>query len=92
MADSPDPLADDRDTDVAPGYADAQRELEDLLVDLEDDALDVDLLAAKVARASELIRFCRARIAAARVQVDRIVADLDAAAPDGDSGDEPGDD
>ncbi len=88
MADAPDPLADDRDTDVALGYADAQRELEDLLVDLEDDALDVDLLAAKVARASELIRFCRARIAAARVQVDRIVADLDAAALDGETGDD----
>ena len=68
----------DDDVDaLAEGYAAAQRELEDLLADLEDDALDVDLLAAKVARASELIRFCRARIAAARVQVDRIVADLE---------------
>ena len=73
-------MADDTaptDEPIAAGYAAAQRELEDLLADLEDDALDIDLLAAKVARASELIRFCRARIAAARVQVDRIVADLE---------------
>jgi exodeoxyribonuclease VII small subunit len=62
---------------VAPGYAAAMRELEDLLADLEDDALDIDLLATKVERASELIRFCRSRINAARVQVDRIVADLE---------------
>ena len=63
---------------VAPlGYAAAMSELEDLLADLEDDALDIDLLATKVERASELIRFCRSRINAARVQVDRIVADLE---------------
>jgi exodeoxyribonuclease VII small subunit len=62
---------------VSPGYAAAMSELEDLLADLEDDALDIDLLATKVARASELIRFCRSRINAARVQVDRIVADLE---------------
>ena len=62
---------------VAPGYAAAMAELEDLLADLEDDALDIDLLATKVERASELIRFCRSRINAARVQVDRIVADLE---------------
>jgi exodeoxyribonuclease VII small subunit len=73
------PLSDEP---IAVGYAAAQRELEDLLADLEDDALDIDLLAAKVARASELIRFCRARISAARIQVDRIVADLEQL-PDG---------
>lgn len=73
------------DEPIAAGYAAAQRELEDLLADLEDDALDIDLLAAKVARASELIRFCRQRIHAARVQVDRIVADLEQ--PEGAAGD-----
>ena len=59
------------------GYAAAMAELEDLLADLEDDALDIDLLATKVERASELIRFCRSRINAARIQVDRIVTDLE---------------
>lgn len=65
------------DEPVAAGYADAISELDGLLADLEDDALDIDLLAAKVERASALIRFCRSRISAARVQVDRIVADLE---------------
>ena len=68
------------DADTAPGaagYAAAVDELEGLLADLEDDALDIDLLAAKVARASELIRYCRGRIHAARLQVDRLVADLE---------------
>ena len=74
MADQPDSPTD---APVAAGYAAAMRELEDLLADLEDDALDIDLLATKVERASELIRFCRSRIDAARVQVDRIVAGLE---------------
>jgi exodeoxyribonuclease VII small subunit len=91
MADSnaPDAPSDGSVDHLAEGYAAAQRELEDLLADLEDDALDVDLLAAKVARASELIRFCRARIAAARVQVDRIVADLESLPAEPDDTDDP---
>jgi exodeoxyribonuclease VII small subunit len=52
-------------------------ELEQLLVDLERADLDVDQLGAKVARAAELIRSCRARISAARLEVEQIVADLD---------------
>jgi hypothetical protein len=36
-----------------------------------------------VRRASDLIQFCRSRLATARVDVERIVADLDGA---GDSG------
>ncbi len=59
------------------GYAEAMTELEQILVDLEDDDLDVDLLANKVARASALIQLCRERIGAARVQVERVVAPLD---------------
>jgi exodeoxyribonuclease VII small subunit len=76
----------------ATGYAAAMRELEELLADLEDDALDIDLLGAKVARASELIGFCRTRINAARVQVDRIVADLDPASDAADDTGENADD
>ena len=68
------------------GYADAMAELESILNDLEDDDLDVDVLAARVERASTLIMLCRDRIGAARVQVEKVVASLDAddAAPDPD--------
>ncbi|MDE0067758.1 MAG: exodeoxyribonuclease VII small subunit [Acidimicrobiaceae bacterium] len=59
------------------GYADAMAELEQILRDLEGDDLDVDMLASRVERASELIGLCRERIAAARVQVERVVANLD---------------
>ena len=59
------------------GYADAMRELGDILDELDRDDLDVDLLAVRVQRASELIQLCRGRIARAQADVDRIVTDLE---------------
>ena len=59
------------------GYAEALAELEGILAHLEDDGIDIDLLGEKVARATTLIRLCRDRITAARVQVERVVAELD---------------
>jgi exodeoxyribonuclease VII small subunit len=64
-----------------PTYAAAVDELEGILAQLEDDRLDVDQLAERVARAAELIRLCRDRISATRVEVERIVADLEAPDP-----------
>ena len=60
------------------GYGDALAELEQILDDIEDDTVDVDVLATKVRRAAELLRVCRDRISAARIEVTQIVADLDA--------------
>jgi exodeoxyribonuclease VII small subunit len=57
-------------------YADAVAELELILAGLEGDDLDVDALAARVGRAAELIRLCRDRIAATRLEVERVVTDL----------------
>ena len=60
-----------------PGYAGAMTELEDILEELEGDQLDVDVLAERVRRASELVKICRERITRAQADVDAIVADLD---------------
>jgi len=59
------------------GYADAMAELGDILAELERDDLDVDVLAERVKRASELITLCRARIARAQADVEGIVTDLE---------------
>ena len=59
------------------GYGDAMAELEEILDALEDDDLDVDLRAARVERASALIRLCRDRISGARLQVEQVVSSLD---------------
>ena len=60
----------------APGYGEALAELERILAELEDDAVDVDRLADQVRRAKELIEICRARIDDARMEVTEVVADL----------------
>ena len=64
------------------GYGDALAELEQILDDIEDDTVDVDVLATKVRRAAELLRVCRDRISAARIEVTQIVADLEPATVD----------
>jgi exodeoxyribonuclease VII small subunit len=57
-------------------------ELETILAELERDDVDVDVLAARVARAAELVEACRERIDRARTEVERVVAKLgDPAAP-----------
>ena len=59
------------------GYAAAMRELDDIVRRLDDDALDIDTLAAEVERAADLIAACRERLSTARLRVPQIVADLD---------------
>ena len=54
-------------------YAKAIKELNTILGDLESDDVDVDVLAEKVARASELIEFCRQRISGAKMQIEEVV-------------------
>lgn len=58
------------------GYAEAMTELEAILDEIDREDVDVDLLTTRVARAAELIRWCRGRIEGAQVSVERIVAEL----------------
>ena len=63
-------------------YAEALTELEAILAELERETVDVDRLAERVQRAAVLIRVCRGRIAAARLEVETVVADLERVADD----------
>jgi exodeoxyribonuclease VII small subunit len=58
------------------GYGEAVSELEAILSRLEHDDVDVDVLAAEVRRAAELIALCRDRIQRARTEVERVVTQL----------------
>lgn len=60
-----------------PSYASMLAELEQILAELERDEVDVDVLAARVARAAELVALCRERIDRARMDVERVVARLE---------------
>ena len=72
----PDQQTDDSGIDEL-GYADALDELDDILRELEGSDVDVDRLAARVARAADLIALCRDRIGAALLRIDEVIADLD---------------
>ena len=67
-------MPDDQPTPLP--YAPAMAELEEILAQLERSDLDIDTVASSVARAAELITTCRGRIGTARMEVERIVADL----------------
>jgi exodeoxyribonuclease VII small subunit len=69
--------AEDPDDATSVTYADALTELRAILDELEHEDIDVDRLAERVARAAALVDTCRARIASARVEVSRIVLDVD---------------
>jgi len=58
-------------------YLVALDELDAILGELEEPGVDVDRLAERVRRASELIALCRERISAARLEVEEIVAEAD---------------
>jgi exodeoxyribonuclease VII small subunit len=62
-------------TDAEPSYAAMLTELETILAELESDAVDVDVLATRVARAHELVDACRERIDRARLAVETVVAE-----------------
>jgi exodeoxyribonuclease VII small subunit len=65
------------------GYAAALAELERILGELEGEAVDLDHLAERVRRAAVLIRWCRSRIAATKLEIETVVADLERLADDG---------
>lgn len=58
------------------GYADAMKEVETILAELDSTSVDVDVLSVKVERASFLINWCSERVASAQMTVDALVADL----------------
>jgi exodeoxyribonuclease VII small subunit len=65
-------------TEPAPDYTAAVAELDAILRELEGSDVDIDHLADRVARASELITLCRQKISTAQLRIDEVTADLDA--------------
>lgn len=88
MPETPAPAGSDAPDASEIGYGAALAELEEILDEIEDDAVDVDVLAARVKRAAELLRVCRDRITAARIEVTQIVADLDPSSLEDDAADD----
>lgn len=60
-----------------PSFRAAIDELEAILRRIESEEVDIDRLAAEVARATELVEVCRGKLRRAEVQVTQIVQKLD---------------
>lgn len=69
----------DAEQDDAPAasFSAAMEELRTLVAQLEADELDIDELSDRVARAVELVEWCRDRIDATRFEVDQVLVGLD---------------
>ncbi len=59
-------------------YTDAFEELKDIVSDMEDGQINVDELAQKVKRATELIRTCKSKLTATEGDVQKILKELEA--------------
>ncbi len=53
-------------------YESAQTELQQIVQDLQNEAVGIDELTAKIARASELIRFCRERLRMTEEEIGKL--------------------
>lgn len=58
------------------GYAEAMREVESILSELDSASVDVDVIATKVERAGFLIAWCNERITSAQATIDMLVAGI----------------
>ncbi len=65
-------------------FAAAMEELTTLVDELESDSLDVDDLTRRVARAADLVQWCRERIDGARFSVEEVLVRLEADEPEPD--------
>jgi exodeoxyribonuclease VII small subunit len=71
----------ERDESAPPGFGEAMAELEEILHRIEEEEVDIDLLAAELRRATELLELCRTKIRRAEVEVTQIVQSLEGEEP-----------
>lgn len=58
-------------------YGEAKEKLEKILREIEGDEVDVDDLGDKVKEAAELIHVCKEKLQKTRVQVEKVIADME---------------
>jgi exodeoxyribonuclease VII small subunit len=58
-------------------YSEAMAEIEDILEKIENEELDVDVLADKVKRVSSLLKTCKDKLTKTNAQVEAILKDME---------------
>lgn len=70
-------LQKQRPMDTSLTYEAAYKELQQIAREIETESVSVDVLAARVKRASELITFCQARLRATEAEVENIIQQME---------------
>jgi exodeoxyribonuclease VII small subunit len=68
-------------------YSSAITELEEIVNEIESGEVDVDVLTAKVKRASELIKFCKDNLRDTQKEVNKVLEGMEAKEGDADEED-----
>ena len=63
-------------------YTDAFHELQTIVAEIENGQISVDELSQKVKRASQLIKFCKMKLATTEEDVNKILKEIDTATND----------
>jgi exodeoxyribonuclease VII small subunit len=58
-------------------YEEAYKELKQIALEIENESVSVDVLAARVKRASELITYCQSKLRATEQEVNNIIRQMD---------------
>jgi len=60
-----------------PGYKDAVEEIESIVAEIENETVDVDVLAEKVKRAAHLIKYCKTKLKATDNEVKKVLREFE---------------
>lgn len=59
-------------------YSQALNELEKIVKEIESEEVDVDILAEKIKRASQILTFCKGKLRTAEDEVKKVLTEMDA--------------
>ncbi len=57
-------------------YSQALKELEKIVKEIESEEVDIDILAEKIKRASQILTFCKGRLRTAEDEVKKVLAEM----------------
>ncbi len=57
-------------------YSQALKELEKIVKEIESEEVDIDILAEKIKRASQILTFCRGKLRTAEDEVKKVLSEL----------------
>ncbi|MBI5846701.1 MAG: exodeoxyribonuclease VII small subunit [Nitrospirae bacterium] len=70
-------------------YSQALKELEKIVKEIESEEVDIDILAEKIKRASQILTFCKNKLRTAEDEVKKVLTEMDDEAAAADKEEDP---